>query len=532
MIRRIFLLSTLGILILNFCIALVFPPIWWSMVIFGPVILFGFLDMLQDKQAIRKNFPIIGNFRYLMEAIRPEINQYFVESNSSGVPFSREERSVVYQRAKGVRDTLPFGTQKAVYTVGYEWINHSMSPKSVDPSKMRVLIGGPQCKHPYDCSLLNVGAMSYGALSNNAILALNEGAKIGNFAHNTGEGGISPYHLKPGGDLIWQIGTGYFGCRTKDGKFSEEHYKDNAAIAQVKMIELKLSQGAKPGGGGILPGAKVTKEIARIRGIPAGITINSPASHSTFTTPTGLLEFMAKLRDLSGGKPVGFKMCIGKRREFLSICKAMLQTGIYPDFISIDGSEGGTGAAPLEFSNYLGCPLTEALIFSHNALVGFDIRDKIKIMASGKVTTGFGMIHRMSIGANAVYSARGMMLALGCIQALKCNANSCPTGVATQDPGLVVGLVVKDKRLRVANYHKNTIRSLSQLIGAMGLNHPSELRPWHMIRRIDTTRIRHYGEIYRFIERGSLLQEPYPEHYDRAMKIASTDTFSHSGIDE
>lgn len=532
MIRRLFLLFVLGVLVINLIISLYFPPIWWTMIFWGPLILIGFLDMLQDKQTIRKNFPIIGNFRYLMEAIRPEINQYFVESNSSGVPFSREERSVVYQRAKNVRDTLPFGTQKMVYTVGYEWVNHSMAPKQVDPKTMRVIIGGPQCAKPYDSSLLNVGALSYGALSGNAILALNEGAKIGSFAHNTGEGGISPYHLKPGGDLIWQIGTGYFGCRTKDGKFSEHQYKDNAQIPQVKMIELKISQGAKPGGGGLLPGAKVTKEIAKIRGLTPGVTVSSPASHATFTTPTGLLEFLAQLRHLSGGKPVGFKMCIGKRREFISICKAMIKTDIYPDFITIDGSEGGTGAAPLEFSNYLGCPLTEALIFVRNALMGFDMTDKIKILASGKVTSGFGMIHRMAIGADAIYSARGMMLALGCIQALKCNANTCPTGIATQDPGLVVGLAVGDKKDRVVNFHRNTIKSLSQLIGAMGLTYTSELRPWHILRRIDTTRIQHYGEIYRFIEKGSLLNEPYPEHYERAMKIATAETFVHTGGDE
>ena len=532
MVRRIFLIATVVVLSLNVFISLVFPPVWWSMVLFAPLIIVGFADMLQNKQAVRRNFPLLGNFRYLMETIRPEINQYFVESNFSGRPFSREERSVVYQRAKGVIDTLPFGTQKNLYEVGAEWINHSMAPKEVDPKTMRITVGGPDCRQPYDCSLLNIGALSYGALSSNAILALNEGARMGNFAHNTGEGGISRYHLAGGGDLIWQIGTGYFGCRAKDGKFSEKEYEEKVKMPSVKMIELKISQGAKPSKGGLLPAAKVSKEIAQIRGIPQGQSAISPPGHTTFKTPVEMMEFIAKLRDLSGGKPVGFKLCIGKRREFLSVCKAMLKTGITPDFIAVDGAEGGTGAAPLEFSNYIGCPLTEALIFVHNSLIGTALRKKIKIFASGRVTAGFGMIHKLAIGADAIYSARGMMLALGCIQAIKCNTNKCPAGITTQDPGLVVGLVVHDKNYRVSNFQKNTIKSLAELIGATGLSHPSQLRPWHIIRRINTTKIKHYGQIFKFLKEGALLTEPVPVHYERAWRVASAETFSQKDMAE
>ena len=529
MVRRIFLYSVLFVLVFNLAISFVFPPIWWSMVFFGPLFLIGFCDMLQNRRAILKNFPVIGNLRYLMELIRPEINQYFVESNSEGRPFSREDRSVVYQRAKNELDTIPFGTQKDIYQGGYEWVNHTIVPKAVDPSNMRVTVGGPQCGQPYSASILNIGAMSFGALSKNAVMALNEGAKLDNFAHNTGEGGLSPYHLKGGGDLIWQIGTGYFGCRTASGGFDPDQFKEKSRLPKVKMIELKLSQGAKPGGGGILPGAKVTKEIAQARGVPVGKTVNSPLTHSTFDTPVGLMRFIARLRELTDGKPVGFKLCIGKRHEFLALCKAMVQTGITPDFIAVDGSEGGTGAAPLEFSNYIGYPLTEGLIFVQNALVGFSLREKIKLFASGKVTSGFGMVRRLSMGADVIYSARGMMLAMGCIQALKCNTNHCPVGITTHDPGLVVGLVVTDKRQRIASFHRNTIKSLSQIIGAMGLSHPSELKPWHLMRRLDVTRVTHYAHIYQFLNTGDLLKDPLPESFAEAYRAASAENFSRAG---
>ncbi len=526
MVRIIFLLGVLAVLVFNFLVGLVNPGVWWSMIFWGPLMVVGFIDMTQSQQSIRRNFPLIGHLRYLMEFIRPEISQYFVESNSSGRPFSREERSVIYQRAKNVRDTIPFGTQKDLYQVGYEWVNHSILPKQVDPLSLRVTIGGPLCKQPYSASIFNIGAMSYGSLSKQAVMAFNEGAKLDGFAHNTGEGGLSQYHLEGGGDLVWQIGTGYFSCRKEDGSFCPDKFKEKSRLPQVKMIELKISQGAKPGGGGILPAAKVTQEIAQVRGVHVGWTVVSPAAHPGCDTPITLLAFIARLRELSGGKPVGFKLCIGKRHEFLALCKAMIRTGIMPDYIAVDGGEGGTGAAPLEFSNHIGYPLTEGLVFVQNALVGFGLRDKIKIIASGRVTAGFGMVHHMVLGADVIYSARGMMMALGCIQALKCDSNHCPVGITTHDPGLTVGLVVGEKRHRVASYHRNTVKSVAQIIGAMGLAHTSELRPWHMMRRLDTVHVAHLGRIYNFLKGGELLAESFPSEFDDAMKASSPDTFA------
>jgi glutamate synthase domain-containing protein 2 len=432
------------------------PMVAWAYAGLGPLFAVGWYDFLQRRHAIRRNFPIIGNFRYLLEAIRPEINQYFVESNTDGAPFNRDLRSLVYQRSKTQPDTVPFGTKLDVYQVGYEWVNHSLKPQHVDPASLRIVVG-PDCAQPYLCSVFNISAMSYGSLSANAILALNEGAKIGNFAHDTGEGGISPYHLAPGGDLIWEIGTGYFSARTLDGKFSPERFAENARRSTVKMTALKLSQGAKPGHGGILPAAKLTREIAEIRGVPMGRDVLSPPAHTAFGTPVELLELLAKMRELSGGKPVGFKLCVGKRRELLAICKAMALTGITPDFITVDGGEGGTGAAPLEFSNSVGSPLRESLIFVHNALVGFSLRKKVRVFCSGKVVSGFDVVSRLAIGADGCHAARAMMMALGCIQALRCNTNRCPTGVATQDPSLMAGLVVEDKAVRVANYPRETL---------------------------------------------------------------------------
>jgi len=507
--------------------AVFFPAALWVWVILLPPVSVALYDFFQIKHSVLRNYPLIGRFRYFFETIRPEIYQYFVESDTEGVPFDRDERSLVYQRAKAVRDTIAFGTKEHVYQTGYEWINHSMAPVHNVAEDMRVTVGGPDCLQPYSASVLNISAMSYGSLSKNAILALNQGAKLGDFAHNTGEGGISPYHVEGGGDLIWQIGTGYFGCRTNHGDFNDVLFAEKASLAQVKMIEIKLSQGAKPGHGGILPAAKLTPEIAAIRNVPLGHDVLSPPGHRAFSTPTGLLEFVAHVRKLSGGKPVGFKLCVGKRREFLAVCKAMVKTGITPDFITVDGGEGGTGAAPLEFSNHIGAPLVEGLIFVHNALVGFDIRDRIRILASGKVTSGFAVLKRLALGADACYSARGMMMALGCIQALKCNSNHCPVGVATTDPELFIGLVPSDKRLRVANYHRETIESLAEMLGAIGLNEPNELRPWHVLHRTSPTESKHYGELYGFLNPGELLREPLPVSFRRACEAASADTFAH-----
>jgi len=523
--RRIFVL--LGVLSISGAVILgcLWTPALWALALVVPLVVMGGYDLLQEKHAIRRNFPVLGRFRYWFEAVRPEIHQYFVESNSSGRPFSRELRSLVYRRAKNVTDTLPFGTELDVYAIGYQWMNHSLSALEPSETPPRVRIGGPGCLLPYDAAVLNVSAMSYGALSRNAIAALNRGAQLGGFYHNTGEGGLSPYHLEGGGDLCWQIGTGYFGCRDESGDFEPERFAEKAKNPQIKLIEIKLSQGAKPGHGGILPAKKVTLEIAKIRHVPLGQDVISPPTHRAFSTPLGLCHFIAQLRRLSLGKPIGFKLCLGKRREFLAICKAMVETGIYPDFITVDGGEGGTGAAPLEFSNVLGTPLDEALVFIHNALVGVGLRQQIRVICSGKVVTGFDLAHKIAIGADLCNSARAMMFALGCVQAQKCNTNECPTGVATQDPGLVAGLVVSDKALRVRNFQHNTVKAFVELLAASGLRAPSELRPWHILRRVSPTEVRHYGEMYEYLKDRELLTEPVPKSFARAWRAASATTF-------
>ncbi|MBL7872280.1 MAG: FMN-binding glutamate synthase family protein [Cyclobacteriaceae bacterium] len=497
-------------------------------IIVGPIIFIGIQDVIQDKQSIRKNFPVLGRLRYVFEDLRPKIQQYFVESDTDGAPINRNERSVIYQRAKKQTDTIPFGTQLNVYAEGYEWMTHSIVPK--DFHKMdhspRVKMGGKDCTQPYSMSVLNVSAMSFGSLSKNAVLALNGGAKIGGFAHNTGEGGLSPYHLEPGGDIVWQIGTGYFGARTPDGKFSDDAFTANAIKPNVKMIEIKLSQGAKPGHGGILPGKKNTPEIAAIRLVEPGTTVFSPPFHSAFSTPVELVLFIKRLRELSGGKPVGFKLCVGRKGEFLSICKAMVQLNTYPDFITVDGGEGGTGAAPPEFTNSVGMPMLDALAFVDNALRGFGIRNEMKLMASGRILTGFHLVRAMALGADVCNSARAMMMALGCIQALECNKNTCPTGVATQDPYFMKGLVVEDKTIRVANYHKNTVESFVELIGASGIDHPDKLNRTHVYRRVFMNLVKTYEEIYPTIPDGCLLDGgDVPFDYEDYMKRASAESF-------
>ncbi len=515
-------------------LAISYYAAWFAVILVpvGAVFLLGIYDLLQTKHAVRRNFPIIGHFRYIFESIRPELQQYFVESNSSGRPFSRDLRSLVYQRAKNVTDTVPFGTEKDVYAIGYEWINHSLLAKHPAEEPPRVRVGGPDCTKPYDAAILNVSAMSYGSLSTNAIRALNRGAKAGHFAHNTGEGGLTPHHLAEGADIIWQLGTGYFGCRDSNGNFDAVRFTEKANIDVVKMIEIKLSQGAKPGHGGILPAAKLTKEIAEIRGLPMGQDVISPPTHSAFTTPRELCEFIARLRALAQGKPIGFKLCVGKRREFLAICKAMLETGITPDFITVDGGEGGTGAAPLEFSNVVGTPLVEGLVFVHNALNGVGLRDRIRVIASGRIVTGFDIAHKIAIGADLCNAARAMMFALGCIQAQQCNANTCPTGVATQDPQLVRGLVIGDKAERVANFHRNTVRAFTEILGAAGLNRPEELRPWHVLRRISPTESKHYGEMYEYLTPRALLADELPKSYARAWRAAQAATFESAVKDQ
>lgn len=501
--------------------------VWWLLVLIGPVWIIALIDMLQKKHAIMRNYPVLGRLRYLMEDLRPKIYQYFVESDTDGQPINRVNRSTIYQRAKRELDTQPFGTQFNVYSEGYEWLAHSINPTDFhqlnkDP---RLVFGDGTCSQPYSASILNISAMSYGSLSAHAVEALNAGARIGHFAHNTGEGGLSPYHLKHGGDIIWQLGTGYFGCRDEQGNFSPDLFSENAACPQVKMIEIKLSQGAKPGHGGILPAAKNTPEIAQIRHVRPYTTVYSPTFHTAFTSPRGLLEFVAKLRGLSGGKPVGFKLCIGREGEFFSICKAMLETGIHPDFITVDGGEGGTGAAPPEFSNSVGMPFMDGLAFVHDSLRGFGLRDKTRVIASGKILTGFHIVRAMALGADACNSARAMMLALGCIQALLCNTNKCPTGVTTQDPWKMKGLVVEDKKQRVANYHQDTVESCVELIAAAGLTDPSQVHRGLLYRRVFMDAVKSFREIYPDVEPGSYLKGVAPEPLRRELSEAKVDTW-------
>jgi len=446
-----------------------YPPVLWSYLFLGPFIGLGLYDMFQHNHTILRNFPILGHFRYLFEMISPEIQQYFIERNTDGTPICRTHRSLVYQRAKEELETRPFGTQLNIYNPSYSGLKHSIYPVDLSDEDFRVTVGGPGCRQPYSASVLNISAMSYGSLSKNAILALSKGAKKGGFYQNTGEGSISDYHLEGEGDLVWQIGTAYFGCRTDDGCFNPEAFRKKACLDNVKMIELKLSQGAKPGHGGVLPAVKNDEEIAKIRMVEPHTTILSPPGHREFSDAKGLLAFIQQLRELSQGKPVGFKLCIGRRREFIELCETMKHTGIMPDFITVDGAEGGTGAAPLEFTDSVGMPLLPALKFVDKILKSTGLREHIKIIASGKVITAISIMNRLSLGADLCNSARAFMLTLGCIQALRCNSNTCPTGVATQDPMLVKGLVVEDKYLRVANFHKNTIHALRELMAAAGV---------------------------------------------------------------
>lgn len=477
----------------------------WLLLVGSAGTLLGLRDLRQTQRSVLRNYPVLGHMRYWLEFIRPEIRQYFIESDNEAAPFSRQQRSLVYQRAKGDPDKRPFGTQVDVHAEGHEWINHSLAPTTLDSHDFRVLIGGPNCLQPYSASVFNISAMSFGALSANAILALNGGARKGGFMHDTGEGSISAYHRSHGGDLVWEIGSGYFGCRDAQGRFSEEKFVANATSPQVRLIEIKLSQGAKPGHGGVLPGPKVTPEIAETRGVAVGEDCVSPAAHTEFGTPVELLLFLSRLRRLSGGKPVGFKLCIGHPWEWFAICKAMLETGLTPDFIVVDGAEGGTGAAPLEFSDHVGAPLQEGLLLVHNTLVGLNLRDRIRLGASGKIVSAFDIARAMALGADWCNSARGFMFALGCIQAQHCHTGACPTGVATQDPQRQQALVVPDKIERVARYHRNTLHALQELVQAAGLHHPGEITAAHIVRRVANDQVRLLRNQLCFLEPGELL---------------------------
>ncbi|MCK9894163.1 FMN-binding glutamate synthase family protein [Frankia sp. AgB32] len=484
---------------------------WWAAVgVLLALLALAVHDVTQRRHAILRSYPLAGYLRFGLERIRPEIQQYFIERNYDGRPFDREVRSSVYERAKGVHSDQAFGTERDVNEVGYEYLPHSTAPVNVPPDAAapRVRVGGPDCTQPYDIALLNVSAMSFGSLSANAVLAMNQGAAKGGFAHDTGEGGLTDHHLRYGADLIWEIGSGYFGARTENGEFDPARFKDKAALPSVKMVELKLSQGAKPGLGGILPAAKVSAEIAAARGVQPGVTCVSPPGHSVFATPRELVLFVARMRELAGGKPAGFKLCVGSRRELLAICRAMLEEGVTPDFIVVDGAEGGTGAAPLEYEDHVGTPLTEGLITVHNALVGVGLRDRIRIGVSGKVATGVDIVKRLAQGADYTNSARAMMMAVGCIQAQRCHTNTCPTGVATQDPRRARALDVADKGERVFRYQQATVATAVQVMASLGCAAPGELHPGMLMRRVTHTETRSYAELFPWLEPGELLAEP------------------------
>lgn len=497
-------------------------------VVFGLLSLIGFVDFFQTRQAIRRNYPILAHFRFFFESVRPEIRQYFFEGDTEKIPFSRAQRSLVYQRAKGAVDKRSYGTLTDVYHDDYEWINHSVRTIAIDDPNFRVTIGAGNCSQPYSLSLFNISAMSFGALSPNAIRALNKGAKLGGFAHDTGEGSISDYHREHGGDLIWEIGSGYFGCRNPDGSFNADRFAQNAVDPQVKMVEIKISQGAKPGHGGVLPGAKVSPEIAAARGVPEGEDCVSPSSHSAFSTPVELMQFIARLRELSGGKPVGFKICIGHPWEFFAICKAMVKTGIHPDYIVIDGAEGGTGAAPVEFTDSMGTPMVEGLVLAHNTLVGLNLRDKVKIGVGGKVVSAFDIVRAIALGADWCNSGRGFMFSLGCLMAQTCHSGRCPTGVATQSWLRQRALDPADKATRVYNFHRNTMKALAEMVGAAGLSHPNQLGPQHIVRRISVNEVALVSALIPYLQPGDLLEKSeqvsHPV-YRMFWKMANADSF-------
>ncbi|WP_393981167.1 FMN-binding glutamate synthase family protein [Xanthobacter nonsaccharivorans] len=491
-----------------------------------PLVLVGVFDITQSEHSLLRNYPVIGSVRWIFEAVRPYLRQYLIEDDLSERPFNREDRSIIYARAKNEEDRQPFGTQLDTYAAEYEWMTHSLAPAPVSKEPFRVEVGGPDCARPYSASVLNISAMSFGSLGRNAIEALNLGARNGHFYHDTGEGGFSPYHRIHGGDIVWELGSGYFGCRNRDGTFSPERFAERAADDQVKMVEIKLSQGAKPGHGGVLPAAKVTAEIAETRGIAMGEDCISPSRHSAFSTPAELMEFVAQLRELSGGKPVGFKLCVGHPSEVFALAKAMVKTGIRPDFIAVDGAEGGTGAAPHELADHLGMPLREGLILMRNALVGTGVRSEVRLAASGKVTSGFSMAANMAIGADWCNAARAFMFSLGCVMSMRCHTGSCPTGVTTNDAHLQRGLVVPEKAARVTSFHHRTVSALADLVAAAGLSHPRELLPHHVWHRVSPIEVKPLDRIYPFIGAGSLLEMPEETPYALDWAAADADSFA------
>lgn len=523
--RMLPLQALIGLSVIFFLLGFFHVGFFWPLLGTLPLVALGIYDLKQTHHSLLRNYPIIGHGRFFLESIGPPMHQYFVESNKSGAPFNRDERSMVYQRSKDVTSKKAFGTELNVYQSDYVWLNHSMAPKAKAKELPRITIGGPQCSQPYSASIFNISGMSFGALSSNAILALNKGAKMGNFFHNTGEGSISRYHREYGGDLCWQFGSGYFGCRQKNGSFDPDLFAEQAKDEQVKMIEIKLSQGAKPGHGGILPAEKITPEIAEARKIPLGEDCISPPYHSAFSTPIELLEFIGRLRELSGGKPIGFKLCVGQPWEFLGVCKAMLETGIVPDFIVVDGGEGGTGAAPLEFSDHIGMPLREGVAFVHNSLLGIGMRDRVRIGASGKIAAAGRIGGVMALGADWANASRPFMFAIGCIQAQVCHSNMCPVGVTTQDLKLARALDVADKSQRVFNYHRNTLETLNEIVAALGLDHPTQMELRHICQRVGPTEIKTYDEIYPGLENGELLGEISRPIFKKYWALARSDSF-------
>jgi glutamate synthase domain-containing protein 2 len=534
LLSRYFIFQLVIGLTLVFGVAAVALGPWWGapLLVLAPLLVVGVSDLNQRSHAILRNYPIIGHIRFLLEAIRPELRQYLIEDERDPVPFSREHRALVYRRAKNVHDAQPFGTVKDVDAVGYGWISHSIRPRRLTDHDFRVTIGGPDCRQPYSASVFNISGTSFGALSANAIMAFNKGAHLGGFAHNTGEGSISKHHRVHGGDIVWQVATGYFGCRTPEGLFDPDRFAAQAVDPQVRMIEVKLSQGAKPGHGGVLPKAKITAEIAETRGIGRDEDCVSPAAHSAFTTPLEFIGFIARLRDLSGGKPIGIKMAVGHRYEFLGVVKAMIETGVTPDFIVIDGGEGGTGAAPAELSNHVGLPLADGLSFVHNALVGAGLRDRIRLGASGKLVTAYDLCRVFAIGADYALSARSFMFAVGCIQSRTCHSNNCPTGVATQDPLRQRALDVDDKAVRVANFHRNTLRALAELLGSAGLAHPDELKPGHLQIRHQSGAVLRGDDVYPRVAPGALLSGNLTPDLAREWQRAQADSFEPADLRE
>jgi glutamate synthase domain-containing protein 2 len=525
MLRYTVYFASLALALLSLVLSLSWPGWRWGVAVFGGLAVLGTWDLLQRTSTLRRNYPILAHFRYGLESIGPEIRQYFIERDTEEVPFSRRQRALVYQRSKHVTDVVPFGTLQDVYSSKYEWINHSVLPTEIASHDFRVCVGADRAQ-PYHASVFNISAMSFGSLSANAIRALNAGAKRGGFYHDTGEGSISQYHREHGGDLVWEIGSGYFGCRDDQGNFCEERFAANARDPQVRMVEVKLSQGAKPGQGGILPAAKVTPEIAAARGVPVGVDCLSPARHSAFSTPRGLLQFVARLRELSGGKPVGFKLAIGHPWEWFGIAKAMQESGTVPDFIIVDGAEGGTGAAPVEFVDHVGVPMHEALMLVHNTLVGLGLRERVKLAGAGKVTSAFDIARTLAMGADWCNAGRGFMFSLGCIQSRTCHSDHCPTGVATQDPARWRKLDVADKATRVYMFHQNTLKALRELLCAAGLDSPDQLGPEHILRRVTQTEVRSLAALYRFLRPGELL-EGIPDHavFQTYWALARSDSF-------